>query len=33
MHRALTVIAIALAAPFFTQAEHKVPDNWWHDAS
>ena len=22
-----------LAAPFYTQAEYKVPDNWWHDAS
>jgi len=22
-----------LAAPFYTQAEFKVPDNWWHDAS
>jgi len=22
-----------LSAPFYTLAEHKVPDNWWHDAS
>jgi bleomycin hydrolase len=21
-----------LSAPFWTQAEYKVPDNWWHDA-
>lgn len=22
-----------LSSPFFQQAEYKVPDNWWHDAS
>jgi bleomycin hydrolase len=22
-----------LSAPFYTSAEYKVPDNWWHDAS
>jgi bleomycin hydrolase len=22
-----------LSAPFYVRAEHKVPDNWWHDAN